>query len=307
MTDEARAAIHIPVLRDEVVDALGATVSGLFLDCTFGGGGHSRAILDGHADNRVVGLDRDLRAITRGKMWQHEYGDRLELIHGSFSQIEELVSSRVFDGVLADLGMSTDQLYEERGFSFSDQGAFDMRMNETDGITAAEFVNGASERELYLALVKGGVGKNGKQIAQAIQRARPIATAKELGEVIRQSQLGKRGESRSHPATVVFQAIRIHINREREEIEDLLEAAPHIVKSGRRLAIITFHSLEDRIVTSQLREWESAGTFPASWRGPREGRQLGRLTTRKPILPSDAEIDRNPASRSARLRVFEFM
>jgi 16S rRNA (cytosine1402-N4)-methyltransferase len=203
--------------------------------------------------------------------------------------------------------MSTDQLYEERGFSFSDQGAFDMRMNETDGITAAEFVNGASERELYLALVKGGVGKNAKQIGHAIQRARPITTAKELGEVIRQSQLGKRGESKSHPATVVFQAIRIHINREREEIEDLLEAAPHLVKPGRRLAIITFHSLEDRIVTGRLREWESAGTFPASWRGPREGRQLGHLTTRKPIVPSDEEIDRNPASRSARLRVFEFM
>ena len=174
-------------------------------------------------------------------------------------------------------------------------------------MTADEFINGAGERDLYLALAKGGVGKNSKSIARAIQRARPIKTAHELSEVVKKSQLGKRGESKSHPATVVFQAIRMHINREREEIEDLLEAVPHVIKAGGRLAVITFHSLEDRIVTSRLREWESAGTYPASWAGTREGNKIGQLVTRKPIVAEDNELENNPASRSARLRVFEFL
>lgn len=306
MTTQAGKAVHIPVLRDEVVEAVGASRGGLFLDCTFGGGGHTRAMLDAHPEVWVVAVDRDARALARAEVWKGEYGDRLELYHGTFSHIEEHVGQRKFHGIIADLGMSTDQLKEGRGFSFSDGDALDMRMNEAEGMTAQEFLNTASDRDLYLALVEGGVGKGARQLVSAIQRNRPIVSATQLAEVVRGSMAAKRGESGVHPATVVFQAVRMAINREKDEIIGLLESIPHLVIPGGRFACITFHSIEDRLVTNQLREWESGGSYPASWRGPRELKKMGRLTSKKPIVPSDDEVNRNPASRSARLRVFEF-
>jgi 16S rRNA (cytosine1402-N4)-methyltransferase len=306
MSDVEREVHHVPVLLDQTVEALRASQGGMFLDCTFGGGGHSRALLEASPDACVVGLDRDGRAIERGRRWGGRYGERLTLIHAPFSNVESVVSFRGFDGILADLGMSTDQLREGRGFSFADTQTLDMRMDEGSGETAAEFVNGASEHEIFVALAEGGVGANARGIARAIVNERPFESAQQLAEVVRFSHLGKRSESKVHPATVVFQALRMKVNREREEIETLLDAAPRLVKQGGRLAVITFHSVEDKLVTSRMRSWESAGSYPASWRGPRTEKKIGRVVYRKPIVPADDEIASNPASRSARLRVFEF-
>jgi 16S rRNA (cytosine1402-N4)-methyltransferase len=307
MSADDQRSVHVSVLLHEAVRELRADKGGMFLDCTLGGGGHTRAILDANANSWVVALDRDQRAIERAESWAGAYGERLELIHTPFSRISEVTSHRGFDGVLADLGMSTDQLREGRGFSFADQEALDMRMDESAGQSARDFLNSASERELYIALAEGGVGKNARFIARALMSSRPYESAQQVAETVRLSQMGKRTGSGVHPATVVFQALRMAVNRERQEIEELLEQVPGVVKKGARLAVITFHSIEDKVVTHTMRGWESAGSYPASWRGKREEHnRRGHLVHKKPIEPSEEEMERNPASRSARLRVFEF-
>jgi 16S rRNA (cytosine1402-N4)-methyltransferase len=179
-------------------------------------------------------------------------------------------------------------------------------MDESVGPSAQDFLNTASEREIFVALAQGGVGVTAKQLARILAAKRPFSSARELADVVKASQLGKRSESRVHPATVVFQALRIWVNQEIDQIESFLEAVPQLVKPGGRLAVITFHSIEDKLVAHRMRTWESAGSYPASWRGPREERKIGRVWPKKPILPSDHEVEMNPASRSARLRVFEF-
>jgi 16S rRNA (cytosine1402-N4)-methyltransferase len=307
MSERSGDAVHVPVLLREVIEQLGAERGGMFLDCTFGGGGHTRAILEASPDNWVVALDRDARALERGSKWAARYGERLTLIHSPFSQAATSVGSAKFDGVLADLGMSTDQLHEGRGFSFQD-AALDMRMDENSPITARDFLNSASEKELYIALAEGGVGATARQLARILVSERPFSSAQELADLVRSSNLGKdRSTSRVHPATVVFQALRMKVNREREEIEELMQGVPGLIKGdGARLAVITFHSVEDTLVVREMRRWEAAGSYPASWRGARAERKLGRVSPRKPICPTVDEVTRNPASRSARLRVFEF-
>ena len=256
MSETSGDAVHVPVLLREVVEQLQAERGGMFLDCTFGGGGHTRALLDASPESWVVAFDRDRRALERAQRWAGEYGDRLTLIHSAFSEVADLVGSNRFDGILADLGMSTDQLYEGRGFSFSDEGPLDMRMDESAPMTAQDFVNSASERDLYIALAEGGVGTTARQLARTMVSQRPFSSAKQLADVVRSSHLGKKGTSKAHPATVVFQALRMKINREREEIQALLEAAPQLVKGqGSRLAVITFHSVEDTLVAREMRRW----------------------------------------------------
>lgn len=302
----SKVGVHIPIMVDEVLDALQAKKGGMFLDCTFGSGGHTKAILDASPDAWVVAMDRDGRAIARGESLVSEYGDRLELIHAPFAELEREVSFRGFDGVLADLGMSTDQLKQGRGFSFVDEGPLDMRMDESSGVSAQEFVNTAPERDIYVALAEGGVGQNARSIARTIVQERPFESARQLADVIKASHLGKKGESRVHPATVVFQALRMKVNDEIGQLEHFLQAVPKVSKKGARFAVITFHSIEDKIVTNRMRSWESAGSYPASWRGARTEVRVGHVVHKKPIVPSDEEIRRNPASRSARLRVLEF-
>jgi 16S rRNA (cytosine1402-N4)-methyltransferase len=302
----SKPGVHIPIMVDEVLEALQVSKGGVFLDCTFGSGGHSQALLNSNPEAWLVSLDRDARAIKRGESWAGEYGDRFELVHAPFGDLEQALTFRGFDGILADLGMSTDQLKEGRGFSFADEGPLDMRMDESSGMSAQEFVNTASEREIYVALAEGGVGQNARSIAHSLVASRPFESAKQLAEVIKQSHLGKRGESKVHPATVVFQALRMKVNDEIGQLEHLLQSVPKVAKKGARFAVITFHSIEDKIVTNRMRSWEAAGTYPASWRGQRTETRIGHVVNKKPIVPSDAEIKRNPASRSARLRVFEF-
>lgn len=298
---------HVSVLLKEVVAAFAPLRAGRFLDVTFGGGGHTRGLLDADTDCQVVAFDRDSRAVCRGLEWSGLYEGRLIVKQARFSQVEKAVCGQRFDGILADLGMSTDQLFEGRGFSFGDEDVLDMRMDESESLTAAEFVNSASERELYMALVEGGVGAHSKRLAYFMADRRPFASAKQLAEAIRIAQLGKRGIGKAHPATVVFQAIRMHVNREREEITALLDSAPRLINpNGGKLVVITFHSIEDTLVARRMRLWESGGTYPASWRGPRDEKQLGRVWPKKAIVPSVSEVEENPACRSAKLRIFEF-
>ena len=298
-------SIHQSVMPKEVLNFLRADDGGFFLDCTFGGGGHTRALLDACEGNWIVAVDRDERAIKRADAWRRNYKERLEIVHGRFSNILRSIDSDLrFDGVLADLGLSTDQLKEGRGFSFNDE-TLDMRMDEQSGKSAHDFINNATERELHVALAQGGVGNFAKAVARRIISARPIQTSRELAALVAESGFGK--QSGVHPATVVFQAIRVAVNEEFDEIKKLMECVPSVMKPGGRFAVIAFHSLEDRIVARVMREWESGGSAPAGWRGERDDRKpLGRLLTKKAVSPTEQEIAGNPSSRSALLRVFEF-
>lgn len=296
---------HFPVMCNEVVKALKAHEGGIFIDCTLGGAGHTEALLLANTDNHVVALDRDNRALERAGKKLSRFGERVELHWSLFSGISNVAKTRVFDGMLVDLGISTDQLKENRGFSFKDSINLDMRMDESQEFSAHDVVNSYSEREILKVLKKGGVGKEAFSVAKGITFARPIMTTEELSAVINKASAGLSAKKSINPSTVVFQAIRIEVNKEFEEIEKLLDAAPAIVRTGGRLAIITFHSLEDKLVTRRMREWQQGDTAPASWRGFRKPSK-GRLINQKPILPTDEEVNNNPPSRSARLRVFEF-
>jgi 16S rRNA (cytosine1402-N4)-methyltransferase len=303
----APSPAHIPVLVNEVLGLLQSQAEGAsFLDCTFGGGGHTEALLAAHPQNTVIACDRDPNAAKRAAQLEHREA-RFRFYRARFSELtnalKDVIKTDRFDGVLADLGISTLQLWEGRGFAFRDDQALDMRMDETLPRSAADIVNTADSRELFTILKRGGVGTEAKACVDAIIAARPLMTAKDLAAAIARNV---RSPKDRHPATVVFQAIRIAVNQEIEEIEALLEALPALVKPAGRAAIICFHSLEDEIVTKRLREWQSGGEGSANWPGGFSGKKRGKLLTRKAIMPTSDEIARNPASRSARLRVFEF-
>jgi 16S rRNA (cytosine1402-N4)-methyltransferase len=291
--------VHKSVLLEETLELLKAKDGGMFLDCTLGGGGHTAAILAANSANKVIAIDRDPRARARAEeRFRSDLGTRLTVIPGRFGEAAALVSGERFDGILADLGMSTDQLLGGTGFSFKDKGELDMRMNPEEGITAQDILNTASDQELREIFYKGGLDRWARKLAKEIIAARPIATAKDFAGIV-DIHGGKDARA------VAFQALRIAVNREFDEIEGLLQAAPKLAKNGTRLAVITFHSLEDQLVTGQFRKWAGSEAAPA-WFGKEESARLGKLLTRKPVTPSDSEVAGNPASRSARLRVFEF-
>ena len=302
---EKGASVHISVLEREVVEMLRAKEGGTFVDCTLGGGGHTAAILAANPANTVVAIDRDGRAVERARIRFSDSLDRVSLREGKFSSVESLVKGSRFDGMLVDLGISTDQLTEERGFSFNDDAPLDMRMDETQSLSASTVVNEYPEKDLLRVMKRGGVGSEAGLFAKAIIRARPIETTKALATVINQAAPAHLRKKKSNPATVAFQAIRIEVNDEFGEIKRLMDSAPRVLAKGGRLAIITFHSLEDREVTHHMRGWGNQGDYPASWRGHREA-SLGHMVQNKAITPSEEEVERNPSSRSARLRVFEF-
>lgn len=302
---------HIPVLLDQVLIAMKAHEGGRFLDCTFGGGGHTRAILEANPSNQVVALDRDARAVERAKDLKANFAERFSIYKMRFGQINneknrELISGK-FKAVLADFGMSTFQINEQRGFSFKDDQALDMRMDaDEDRQNAQDIINNSSEKELLEIFWKGGVAKDAKAFCRAIIKARPVTSAKQLARIIDELVPVHKRQG-AHPATVVFQALRIAVNQEFEEIEALIKIAPGLVEVGGRLALISFHSLEDKIVAQRMRKWEQPESMPANWPGINQrAKSLGRMLSKKAIRPSEAEIESNPASRSALLRVFEF-
>ena len=301
-------SLHQSVMLVEVVEALSPRPDAVYLDATFGRGGYTRALLDA-ADCHVIAIDRDPDAIAHGKTMAQKLPGRMTLCEGPFSQLATLASTSGYpsiDGVVFDLGLSSPQIDEaERGFSFREDGPLDMRM-EKSGPSATDFVNAASEAELARVLWEYGEERASRRIARAIIRARadaPIQRTLELAAIIR-SVMPKPKPGQIDPATRSFQAIRIHINEELDEIRQGLKAAETCLKPGGILAVVSFHSLEDRIVKQFLRDRSGQAPRPSRHLPDMPGKAPSfELAHRRPIIPCDAEIAANPRARSARLRV----
>ncbi|WP_294316241.1 16S rRNA (cytosine(1402)-N(4))-methyltransferase RsmH [uncultured Sphingomonas sp.] len=292
MTD----APHIPVLLDEVVAALAPAPGEVMVDATFGAGGYARAILKTGAT--VIAFDRDPDAIREGRAAGIE---GLTLVHSDFSAMEAAIDAPV-DGLTMDIGVSSMQLDQaERGFSFQSDGPLDMRMAQ-DGPSAADFLNTADEEAIADVLYQYGDEPKSRRVARAIVAARPLTRTGELATVVRKA-LGHRPHDKKDPATRTFQAIRIHVNRELGELADGLAAAERLLKPGGRLAVVTFHSLEDRMVKRFLRE-RSGNTPGGSRHLPQAGatRAPSFATVGRGIRAGEAELARNPRARSATLR-----
>ncbi len=297
MTDAA--APHIPVLVRPLIAAV-SPVSGVWLDGTFGNGGYTRALLAAGAD-QVIGVDRDPLAFDMAAEWVGDYGDRIVLKQGVFSKLDEYGSD--LDGVVLDLGVSSMQLdLAERGFSFMRDGPLDMRMSQ-DGPSAADLCNDAEESELADIIYLYGEERASRRIAKAIVAARPLTTTGELARVV-ESCLPRAKPGQSHPATRTFQALRIAVNNEYEELAEGLMAAERALKPGGQLAVVTFHSVEDRMVKRFIQA-RSGNTANANRYAP-EAEQITPAFTvksRKAIGPDDQELAENPRSRSSKLRV----
>jgi 16S rRNA (cytosine1402-N4)-methyltransferase len=299
-------APHIPVLLDEVIGALEIQAGDTLVDGTFGAGGYARAMLAVGA-GRVIGFDRDPNAIANGGSLVPDAVEsgRLTLVEERFSQMDRVLAERgigLVDGIALDIGVSSMQIDQpERGFSFQADGPLDMRMGQS-GPTAAEFLNQADEAEIARILREYGEEPRARTIARAIVASRPLERTAELAAIVRRA-VGYRAGQKSDPATRTFQAIRIHLNAELDELEQGLEAAERSLKPGGRLAVVTFHSLEDRIVKRFLRE-RSGGTPATSRHRPErvDPREPTFERVAKPVSPSEREVAGNPRSRSARLR-----
>lgn len=296
-------ARHIPVLLDEVIDALAIAPGERHVDATFGAGGYTRAMLAKGAE--VIAFDRDPDAIAAGQALVDEADGRLTLVHAVFSSIEGELRERgklPVDGVTMDIGVSSMQLDQAgRGFSFQADGPLDMRMSQ-EGMTAADFVNTADEEEIADVLYQYGEEPRSRRVARAIVAARPITRTGELADVVRRA-LGHKPHDKKDPATRTFQAIRIHLNRELGELSDGLAAAERVLKPGGRLAVVTFHSLEDRLVKNFLKE--RSGSMPAGSRhlparAPRAAPSFESVA--RAVRAGDVEVARNSRARSATLR-----
>ncbi len=305
---------HVPVLLKEAIDFLAVKPGGTYLDATVGLGGHSLEIAKRlGAAGHLIGFDKDAAALARaavslqpsavseGTGTRTTISDQqtdfpaVTLMHGSFAEVGERVAPASLDGLLADLGVSSLQLGDPaRGFSFQAEGPLDMRMNPMSGDTAEQVVNHIDERELADVIYEFGEERRSRRIARAIVRSRPIRTTTQLVEVVAAAARSMKWKhERIHPATRTFQALRIFVNRELDDLKALMEAAPRVLKPGGRLVVISFHSLEDRIVKDAMRAGAKDMNF--------------RLLTKKPLTASEDEIQRNPRSRSAKMRAAERM
>ena len=286
---------HVPVLLKEAIDFLAVKRGGTYLDATVGLGGHSYEIAKRlGAPGHLIGFDKDPAALERAheKLQALDEPPQITLIHGSFAEVAERIAPASLDGLMADLGVSSLQLGDAaRGFSFQAEGPLDMRMNPMSGETAEQVVNHLDERELADVIYEFGEERRSRRIARAIVRSRPIRTTRQLVDVISTAARSMKHE-RIHPATRTFQALRIFVNRELDDLKALLEAAPSVLKPGGRLVVISFHSLEDRIVKDALRGGKD---------------KYFSVLTKKPLTASEEEIDRNPRSRSAKMRAAERM
>lgn len=296
---------HIPVLYREVLAGLSIAPGGFYIDGTVGAGGHASGILKASApDGRLLGLDADPSALHISRQRLALYGDRVTLVHSRFASMQELVEARglgLADGVLLDLGVSSMQIaYPERGFSFLQDGPLDMRMDPTAERTAADLVNNLPEKELADLIYQFGEEPASRSVARAIVAARPIRTTSELAAIV--SRIVKR--KKIHPATRTFQALRIAVNGELEQLEQGLRAGLAVLKPGGRLAVISFHSLEDRIVKRFFAREQRDCICPPEALVCTCGHQATvRVVTKKPIVPGQEEKGRNPPSRSAKLRI----
>jgi len=289
-------AIHVAVLLKEAIDFLAVRRAGTYIDATVGLGGHSYEIARRlGAPGHLIGLDKDPVALEIARRKLAPRGDdwpRITLLHRSFAEIASGELGATVDGILADLGLSSLQLDDAtRGFSFQAEGPLDMRMDPHSERTAEQVVNHLDERQLADVIYEFGEERRSRRIARAICRSRPIRTTAQLADVISAAARPMKPE-RIHPATRTFQALRIFVNRELDDLKALLAAAPQILKPGGRIVVISFHSLEDRMVKDAFRE------------GANQGMRY-RILTRKPVMASPEESDRNPRARSAKLRAAE--
>lgn len=298
---------HKPVLLEEVLESLKVTTSGIYLDCTFGGGGHTRAILEANNDNVVISIDRNKEVLPIAESFSEEFGERFRFINMPFSKIGSLSKFGPFNGILADLGLSSDQLSADSGFSFNDK-TLDMRMDQSgEEKTAKDLINSISENELRSIFKRGGATKAIGVVTKNIIKQRPYESAKELANAVLEVYPKKLIKPGRHPATVFFQAIRIEVNDELNEIREFLKSSLSLLADKGLVSVISFHSLEDKLIAKQFRKWATGDTLPALHpQSALKGQSiLGRLTTKKAITPRELEISENPRSRSAMLRVFE--
>jgi len=277
---------HYPVLLEEAIEYLSVDPAGVYVDCTFGEGGHSEAILKKLTTGRLIALDRDSTAIEAGRERLAEYQDKLTLIHTEYSSVADFVKAPV-QGILADVGLSRRHLEPERGFSFMHEGPLNMAMDQGQRLTAETIVNHYGERQLADLIYQFGEERRSREIARAIVRGRPIRTTTHLAEIVEKA-VPRAARGRIHPATRTFQGIRIAVNDELGELERLMEVAPSLLSPGGRMVAISFHSLEDRLVKQSFRSWKQEGVY--------------EVLTRRIVRPSLDEIRKNPASRSAKLR-----
>ena len=304
---------HRPVLLDECITGLNIRPDGLYLDGTFGRAGHSREIVKRLTTGKLICVDRDQAALDAAQERLNGYLDKVTLVHGNFGDLKVLMSERGlsgFDGMLFDLGVSSPQLDDpERGFSYMNDAPLDMRMDRTDALTAQVAVNEWPQEELRRILWQYGEERYAPQIAAAIVRRRaeePIATTLGLVDVIKSAMPGQALREKQHPAKRSFQAIRIAVNDELGSVDRMLQATPELLATGGRLAVISFHSLEDRLVKNALVDFAKGCTCPPDFPVCVCGKQpIFKLISRKPIISGEAELAENPRARSAKLRVAE--
>jgi len=300
-------SFHIPVLTKEILNYLNLKKGGVYIDCTVGGGGHSKAILEKiYPHGLLIGIDQDIEAINAAKEELKTYLDKVTLIKGNFKNLEKIlpdIKIKTVSGIIFDLGVSFHQLKEkERGFSFKEDSHLDMRMDLNQEFNACILINSYSENDLVEIFEKYGEERFSKRIARLItieRKKERINTTKQLADLVIRSlpRTKKRHTWRIHPATRVFQAIRIEVNQELKALEKGLSQAIRVLEDKGRICVISYHSLEDRIVKHQFKEIE------------REGKDKGnyglKIITKKPISPSSEEVEGNPKARSAKLRVAE--
>jgi 16S rRNA (cytosine1402-N4)-methyltransferase len=287
--------VHRPVMPSEVLEFLRLRPDGVYIDATLGGGGHAEEILKGLRGGRLVGIERDPEAINQARQHLREFEEKLIVLQGNFADIDALYAKSGLsrpDGILVDLGMSSLQVDDAaRGFSFNRSGPLDMRMDPGIETTAGQIVNQSRERELADMIFTLGEERHSRRIARAIVKARPIRTTTELAQVVSRAIPYRAGLHHIHPATRTFQALRLAVNRELENLAAFLSKVLAVLAPGGRLVVLSFHSLEDRMVKQAFQGWQ---------------RESGvRVLTRKVVRPSEEEVLANPRSRSAKLRVAE--
>ena len=305
---------HKSVLLDETIESLNIKPNGIYVDGTLGGGGHSYEIAKRLTDGgRLIGIDQDEDAIRAAKERLSEFADRVTIVRDNYCNmpkvLDELGISKV-DGILLDIGVSSYQLDEaERGFTYKQDALLDMRMDQRQEMTAKDIVNGYSEEDLYRIIRDYGEDKFAKNIAKHIVQARqikPVETTFELDEIIKAAIPMKFRATGGHPAKKTFQAIRIELNRELEVLDESIDAMTDLLNDDGRLCIITFHSLEDRIVKTRFRKNENPCTCPPDFPVCVCGKKpKGKVITRKPIVPDEEELEENKRAKSSKLRVFE--
>ncbi|MBX2849784.1 MAG: 16S rRNA (cytosine(1402)-N(4))-methyltransferase RsmH [Acidiferrobacterales bacterium] len=302
---------HIPVLKREAIDALNIQLEGVYVDATLGRAGHAQAIAEQMGEQgRLIGIDRDPRAVELGRE-VFASDQRVSVLHGEFNQLDDLLSEHTdvekVDGILMDLGVSSPQLDQAaRGFSFMRDGELDMRMNPTQGKTAAQWLETVEERDFMMVLFELGEEKYARRIARAVVEARQeskIESTLQLASIVEQATPKK--DKNKHPATRTFQAIRLHINEELFQVKSALPQAVERLSEGGRLAVISFHSLEDRIVKRFMRELSTPNLPPKNIPVSEDAYRTPLKTIGKAIKPSKHEVAENPRSRSSVLRVAE--